>query len=218
VIYVKFGIEHNRGGGLELNWLDIAILVVFLIVALDGMAKGFIFSFFNIIGVFVSLFIARYFTPGLAGFIIKNTPISERLKFAFDKRVNSLNPATLSLLNLLNLKNGNIEESLTIIFVNIACFLFIFFLCTILLNLFRDTLRRIVKKTPMKYMDKLGGLGIGIIKGALLIFVFFAVVTPLMGLMPQSSELVTAIGTSKLAKYFYLYNFIIPWMQKITYI
>jgi uncharacterized membrane protein required for colicin V production len=218
-MYIKFTEEYYiKGWGTLLNWLDITILVVFLIVSLDGMMKGFIFSFFNIIGVFVSLFIARYFTAALAGFIIKNTGIFEGLKLAFEKRISTLNPATLSLLNLLNLKGGKIEEALTYIFINIACFLFIFFLCTILINLFRDTLKRIVKKTPVKYLDKLGGLGIGAIKGALLIFVFFAVVTPLIGLMPQSSELVTAIGTSKLAKYFYLYNFIIPWMQKITYI
>ncbi|MDF2674285.1 MAG: CvpA family protein [Clostridiales bacterium] len=203
---------------MGLNWLDIAIIIVIIITCIDGMNKGFVYSCFNIIGVFISLFIAKIFTPLVSKFVMDSTPIYNSLKGLFEKRVGSLNKASLSLLQLLNIKDAAIGETLTIIFINIACFICLFLISTIILNIFRDSLRKLIKMTPIKYIDKLGGVAIGIIKAGVLIFVFFAVITPLLGLLPQSNELVIAIGTSKLAKYFYMYNFIIPWMQKIIYL
>lgn len=203
---------------MGLNWLDVGIIVLFVVTCIDGMNKGFVYSCFNIIGVFISLFFAKFLTPAVSKAIIETTPIYNNLKSLFEKRVGSLSKASISLLQLLNIKDAAIVETLTIIFINIACFICIFIICTILLNIFRDSSRKFIKKTPVKYIDRLGGLGIGIIKAGVFMFVVFAVITPLLGLLPQSGELVTAIGTSKLAKYFYMYNFIIPWMQKITYL
>lgn len=203
---------------MGLNWLDISIIILFVVICVDAMNKGFVYSCFNIIGVFISLFAAKLLTPPVSKAIIESTPIYNNLKILFEKRVGSLSKASLNLLQLLNIKDASIGETLTIIFINIACFICLFLICSVLLNIFRDSLKRLIKKTPVKYIDKLGGLGLGVIKAGVLIFVFFAVITPLLGLLPQSNELVTAIGTSKLAKYFYMYNFIIPWMQKMTYL
>lgn len=203
---------------MGLNWLDIAIIILLIVTCIVGMNKGFVKSCFNIIGVFISLFLAKIITPSVSKFMIDSTTIYKNLESLFEKRVGSLSKASLSLLQLLNIENGAIGETLTIIFINIACFICIFLISSIFINIFRDSLGRVIKKTPIKYIDKLGGAAMGLIKGGVLIFVFFAVITPLLGLLPQSNELVTAIGTSKLAKYFYMYNFIIPWMQKITYL
>lgn len=203
---------------MGLNWLDIAIIILIIVTCIDGMNKGFVYSCFNIIGVFISLFVAKIFTPFLSKLIVESTPIYNSLKGLFEKKVGSLNKASLSLLQLLNLKNEAIGETLTIIFINITCFICLFFITTIILSVFRDSIRKLIKMTPVKYLDRLGGIGIGLIKAGIFTFVFFAVITPLLGLLPQSNEVVIAIGTSKLAKYFYMYNFIIPWMQKITYL
>lgn len=203
---------------MGLNWLDIAIIILIIVTCIVGMNKGFVNSCFNIIGVFISLFLAKILTLSVSKFIIDSTTIYDSLKSLFEKRVGSLSKASLSLLQLLNIKDAAIGETLTIIFINIACFICIFLISSIFINIFRNSLGRIIKMTPIKYLDKLGGAAIGLIEAGVLIFVFFAVITPLLGLLPQSNELVTAIGTSKLAKYFYMYNFIIPWMQKITYL
>lgn len=203
---------------MGLNWLDIAIIILILVSCIDGMNKGFVYSCFNIIGLFASLFVAKLLTPTVSKFLIESTSIYNSLKSLFEKRVGSLSKASLSLLHLLNIRSTSIGETLTIIFVNIACFICLFLICSILLNIFRDSLRKLIKMTPVKYIDRLGGIVVGLVKAGVLIFIFFAVITPLLGLLPQSNELVIAIGTSKLAKYFYMYNFIIPWMQKITYL
>lgn len=202
---------------MGLNWLDIVIIISFMVSAMNGMNKGLIYSCFNIVAVFISLFISKLFTPSVSKLIIETTPIYNNLKKLFEKRVGSLNKASLSLLQLFNIGDSTISETLTIIFINIASFICIFLICSFLLNIFRDSLKKITKKTPLKYIDMLGGFIIGSIKACIIMFVLFAVITPLLGLLPQSNELVTAIGTSKLAKYFYMYNFIIPWIQRITY-
>ncbi len=203
---------------MGLNWLDLAIIILIIVTCIVGMNKGFVNSLFNIIGLFISLFLAKIFTPSVSKFITDNTTIYQGLKSLFEKKAGSLSRASLSLLQLLNIKDTAIGETLTIIFINIVSFICIFFIFSIFINIFKNLIGRIIKMTPIKYLDMLGGAAIGVIKAGVLIFVFFAVITPLLGLLPQSNELVTAIGTSKLAKYFYMYNFIIPWMQKITYL
>lgn len=200
---------------MKLNWMDIVIIAVLLFGVLDGIYKGFIISIYNIVGTIIALIAAKYFSPVLAHFIVENTGIFDKLREIFLKRVATLNSGAMELLKIFNSKNMPIEDTLTTTFINIASFLCIFFIGAIILNILRDFIKFGVRKTPIKYIDKLGGGIIGFIKAALFVFIFFAILTPLVGVMPQNSKIVEGISTSKLAKYFFLYNFIIPWVQKM---
>lgn len=199
-----------------MNWFDYVILIVLLIGALDGMFKGFIVSFFNIAGIFISLFFAKYFTSYLADFVINNTSIYDSLNKIFIKRMTTLNPVTMSIIKLI--KNKDTSGSLTTAFINIACFLCIFFMLTILINILKDSVKLKVYKTSLRHIDRAGGFLIGLFKSFIFIFLFFAILTPVIGIIPEKNEFITALGTSKFAKYFFLYNFIIPWIQKLNHI
>ena len=201
---------------MGINWLDITIVLILSAGALTGMMNGFIVSIFNIAGIFISMIIAKNLSPAAADFIITHTSIYDTLKSLFIKRMSSMNPATLALIRIVNSKNSSMEDTLTIMFINIAVLICIFVISTVILNILRDTLKITVRKTSLKYVDIAGGLVIGVVKAAIFIFIFFAVVTPLMGIMPQRSQLIDAIGTSKFAKYFYQYNFMIQWLQKLN--
>ncbi|TDT50480.1 CvpA family protein [Fonticella tunisiensis] len=201
---------------MGINWLDITIVLILSAGALTGMMNGFIVSIFNIAGIFISMIIAKNLSPAAADFIITHTSIYDTLKSLFIKRMSSMNPATLALIRIVNSKNSSMEDTLTIMFINIAVLICIFMISTVILNILRDTLKITVRKTSLKYVDIAGGLVIGVVKAAIFIFIFFAVVTPLMGIMPQRSQLIDAIGTSKFAKYFYQYNFMIQWLQKLN--
>lgn len=203
---------------MGLNWLDVAMVVFIVVMCLDGMNKGFVHSCFNIIGLFASLLAAKLMTPFAAEFLRNNTQIYNSIKAVFEKKAGSLSRASLSLLQLFDIEDAAIGEALANIFINIICFICILVIFVVVLSFFRDLIKGLIKNTPVEFLDKLGGLGIGIIKAGIWIFVFFAVITPLLGLLPQSNELVDAIGSSRLAKYFYMYNFIIPWMQSISYL
>jgi hypothetical protein len=80
----------------------------------------------------------------------------------------------------------------------------------------RDTVRGIIKRTPVRYLDNIGGLGIGMAKSLLFIFIFFALFSPIMVLLPQDNFLVTAVLSSSIAKYFLTYNIVTPLIKAIT--
>lgn len=200
---------------MELNWLDIVIICTLILGALDGMVKGFIVSFFNIAGIFLSLLCAKYFSGVFSSVIISNTSVYSSLKDVFVKRMDNIDAISLNLVKIIHIKNMPIEDALTLIFINIACFLCIFLVCSVIINVVRDGLRLKIKKSSLKYVDKLGGIAIGFLKALIFIFLFFAILTPLIGMMPNDSEIAIVLSTSKIAKYFLIYNFVIPWFEKI---
>lgn len=200
---------------MGLNWLDIVVVCIIIAGILDGMSKGLIVSLFNIVGFLIALIIARYATGIAASFIIHNTSIYSSLVDTFSKKISTLNPMTLSLLKLFNYNQTTMQESLASILINIACFFCIFVIVIILVNIVKGTLKFAVDKTPIKYVDRLGGAGVGFVKAIIVLFILFAVLTPFLGILPQGGAISAAIDSSVFAKYFMLYNFLIPWLQKM---
>lgn len=200
-----------------LNWLDITLLCVLLIGMFDGVNKGFIVSFFNIAGIFISLYLSRFLMGISANFLIKNTSIYASLKHTFDKRFAGMNTLSVSILKVFNVKESALSDSVTIAFIDIGCFIVIFLISTVIINIFKNSLKRSVKKSNLKHIDKLLGGAIGFTVAAIFIFVFFALIIPFTTVMAKDSTLVSAINTSKFAKYFYYFNFVIPWLQKANH-
>jgi uncharacterized membrane protein required for colicin V production len=201
---------------MDFNWLDITIACILVFGALDGMFKGFIVSFLNMAGIFIALFVAKYFSESLSNFIVLNTSLYDSLKSIFVKRMDSLDLITINLLKIIHIKNVSIEDTLTIVFINIACFLCIFMISGVIINIIKDSLKIKVRKSSLKYVDKLGGFLIGFVKSTIFIFLFFALITPVIGMLPKNSSMLVSIESSQFAKYFFLYNFVMPWFQKIN--
>jgi uncharacterized membrane protein required for colicin V production len=201
---------------MGLNWMDVTVIVVLLAGALSGMAKGFILSIFNIVGMFISLILAKYFTPAASVFIINNTSVYQKLRELFMNRMSTINPSTIQLLRFFSNNSIVIEDTFTMIFINIAVFICIFMISTLIINMLRDSIKFTVRKTPLKYIDIAGGFLIGILKSTILIYMVFAILTPLMGLIPQKKQIMETIDSSFLARNFYYYNFILSWFEKIN--
>jgi uncharacterized membrane protein required for colicin V production len=199
---------------LGLNWLDITIICVLIIGILDGINKGFIISFFQIAGIFISLYLSRFLMVYSADFLINNNSIYNNLRNMFNQRITKLDSLTMGIIKLLNMKGNALTDSITKTFINVACFLIIFIISTIIINIFKNILRDKVKKSSLLHVDRFLGGGIGFTVAAIFVFVFFAVIIPVTTIMPKTNMLVTAIETSQLGKYFYYFNFIIPWLQK----
>lgn len=200
-----------------LNWLDIIIICVLLFGIFDGMNKGFILSFFNIAGIFISLYFSRFFMGVMADFLIKNTSIYSGLKNSFNKRMSGIDSLSASILKLFDVKGNKISDSITMVFIDIACFILIFFITTIIINIFKNILKDRIKKSSLKHVDRILGGAIGFVVAAIFVFIFFAIVIPFTTVMPKDNSFASVIETSKFAKYFYYYNFVIPWLQKANY-
>lgn len=211
--------NYGYGGDVlfGLNWLDITIICVLLFGIFDGMNKGFIVSFFNIAGIFISLYISRFLMGYGADFLIKNTSIYDSLKNTFVKRMTGMDALSLSILKLFNVKGATLTDSITLVFIDIACFLIIFLISTIIINIFKNILKKQVKNSALKHVDKLLGGVIGFTVATIFIFIFFALIIPFTAVVSKNNTLVTAIETSKFAKYFFYFNFVIPWLQKANH-
>lgn len=200
---------------INLNWLDLVIIVVLIMGILIGLSKGLIGSVLNFAGVFIALIGAKYLTARVSGFIISNTSFLKSIKMVLDKKIATLGTEIFTLFKLFNIQRQANTENLAALFISVVCFIIIFCFIMILINLIIKVLKITVKHTPLIYFDRLGGAAIGLIMAAIFIFIFFAAVTPFTGVLSSDRGLALAIGTSKFARYFYLYNFVIPWLQKI---
>ena len=65
----------------------------------------------------------------------------------------------------------------------------------------------------LKQFNKTGGLVFGILKGILVLYVVFALLTPLIPLMKPSNPLISGLEQSVFTVNFYKYNLIIPWIK-----
>lgn len=200
---------------MPFNWLDITIIFFLVYSAMDGMSKGFLMSFLNIAGIFIALYFSNYFCSYLVGYILKNTHIINNLEKLFVKRINKVGFLTNYVFSITT-GNQKIQHTVSLLFIKVACFLCLFVIFTLFINIFKDMIRGSVRRTPIKYADKLLGFIFGFIKGILIVFLFFAVITPVMTLLPKNSEILKLLDSSSFAKYFLMYNFVIPWIQKIN--
>jgi uncharacterized membrane protein required for colicin V production len=217
IIKIMFGsvFMESLFSSFPLNWLDIVIIIVLFLGIFIGYAKGLIESVLDVVGVFAALLGAKILAEPVTVFIIKNTHFLDSIKAVLDKKIASGGMNLFLLFKLFNSKNPPDTESLSALFISIICFVALFFLLNIMIRIIKKILKITISHTPLKQLDRLGGAVIGLVIASLLIFIFFAAVTPLTGIIPSDRGLALAINNSRFAQYFYLYNFIIPWLQKL---
>lgn len=199
---------------MNFNILDIIILVLLAIGAINGAIQGLVVSVLNFASIFLSLIFANTLIRPVSDYIINNTKIDEYITQLISKKIQSVNPIAASVLQIFKSNRVTAINALTLSFINIVIFILIYFALNFLLNLIIRIAKISISKSKLKYIDGIGGMIFGLIKVFIYIFLFFAVITPIMGIVSEKNWLIVEIGNSKLARYFYLYNFIIPWIQK----
>lgn len=207
----KFFIE---GDEMNFNILDIIILVLLTIGAINGAIQGLIVSVLNFASIFLSLILANTLLKPVSDYIVKNTKIDEYLMQLISKKIQTVNPTVANILQIFESNRVTTIKALTLSLLNILIFILMYFAFNFLLNFILRIAKISISKSKLKYIDKIGGMIFGLIEVFIYIFLFFAVITPIMGIVNEKSWLIVQIGNSKLAKYFYLYNFTIPWIQK----
>jgi uncharacterized membrane protein required for colicin V production len=215
IIKIMFGsvFMESLFSSFSLNWLDIVIIIVLFLGVFIGYTKGLIESVLDIAGVFIALIGAKYLTAPVSAFVINNTHFLDSIKAVLDKKIASGGINVYIIFKLF--KNPPDTKIISAFIISIICFVALFFLINILLKVIKRLLKVTFSHTPLKSLDRLGGAAIGLAIASVLIYIFFAAVTPLTGVIPSDKGLALAINDSQFAKYFYLYNFIIPWLQKL---
>lgn len=226
-----------------MNWVDMVIVVILIINIIEGMSRGFIISLFNLTGFFISAYIAKLYYPILVGYIYNNPHIIGKLKDFIYRRVYKImetNPngkepsSTLSLFKvpktvemklfdnsqfydsadgLMYSTESLISETLTSVFITIISILLVFFIVRFLLMIAVNIINSVAQLPILKQLNAFTGLIFGLVKGVLIIFILFTLLTPIISLYPQGF---IAKGTfeSNLGQYFYYNNIILNYLNQ----
>jgi len=203
-----------------MNWLDILILIIVIVIAVRGSSLGLIKSIIGFVSFVVAFFTANIFYDNLAIIITNNTKIVSSITSFFELNVFSkltiptiqvpeisasvpkLNDQLNLLLENSNFINtsisNNFGEFMARITINSASWILIFICVIFAVKLIGIALEGIFKLPGLKTMNFLGGFLLGLLKGLLLVFIIVLGLN-FIGSISEGTYLVEIINNSYLA-------------------
>lgn len=161
--------------------LDILLVIILVMFALNGRRRGLIFSVLSIISYIISLIVARTFTPQITEFIISNTGLDTWMDNLLGGQIrNSIG---------FNISTTMVTGFATKAIISMICFFIIFTLTSMILFRIIRFINRAGRLPIIGGINRLGGLIFGGVKGVLLTFIILALVS-----------LVINTGNAKLAQ------------------
>lgn len=180
-----------------MNWLDILILIIVIIVAVRGSSLGLIKSIVGLMSFIIAFFASNIFYDNLALIITNNTKVVSSIKSFFEMnffskltiptiQVPEISASVPKLNNQLNLllENSNFMntsipdtfgEFMARITINSISWILIFICVIFAVKLIGVALEGIFKLPGLKMINSLGGFVLGLLKGLLLVFIIVLV-------------------------------------------
>ncbi|MCR2044389.1 CvpA family protein [Anaerosalibacter massiliensis] len=193
-----------------MNWVDYLIIFIIIINIIRSTKIGLVRSIFSILRLLVSIYVAKLYYPALSGYIIK-TPFLHK---GFEKFFGGI----INILFYGKIKEGegplyNIaSQGLTKIGINIISILIIYLLVRWLLGYLERFISFLFKAPILKQLNRFGGFLFGLIRGVLILYLIFAIITPIQSIYPQGA-IPKAVENSMLSGYFKNHNIIIDFFD-----
>ncbi|SCG84495.1 hypothetical protein DW1_2940 [Proteiniborus sp. DW1] len=228
-----------------MNWVDICIFAILALNSLIGFNQGFIVSIFNLAGLIVSYFVATLYYPIITQVLLNNQAVYQKVRGFVDKRLYSVFEekadifGTTSLLEDLMLPKPLVDiiskspkvdsytsqvskaaidimsEAITGILIDVISLIIAFIIARIVL-IFIIRILNVFSKLPiLSHFNKLLGLGFGFIKGIIIVFIIFAVVTPLISVSPNGTIAEGVFG-STVGYYLYDNNILLKYLKDLV--
>ena len=205
--------------------VDILILIILILCVIFGYKKGLISTAFSLASVIVAAVIALALFNPVADIIIKNTTLDETIKETIiaNFSTETVEPSEETSENLpdvivnflqdksTELKNAGVEivaENISQISVKALAFIGIFIIARIGLIIVEKVANLIAKLPVIKQFNEVGGIAMGLIKGVLIIYIVFAVLSLLMPII-QDQTMYIAINNSFIGKIMYNDNLLL---------
>lgn len=148
---------------------DILLIVAILLFAYNGWRRGLILSIFSIAGYFISLIVARAFSPQVTEFIMINTGIGAWMDGLLGDQIRSAAG--------MDIATNMITNAATKTIISVVCFFIIFTLTSLIIFKIGRLANSVGKLPLIGGINKAGGLVFGTAKGLVLIFVLLAVLS-----------------------------------------
>lgn len=199
-----------------MNYLiDIIILGIIALSTFIGYKKGLIKVAFGLVSFLLAIVISVVLYRPISNFIINHTPIDDTIEQTIEERLSSTNTTdeeTNSIVanyysNIKNASTNVIADNISKTIINIGCILIVFMLSNIILLFFKFSGDLIAKLPLIKQFNHAGGFIYGLLKGFVLIYVFFALVAILSPVININS-FVNIINSSIISNIIYNNNII----------
>ena len=149
--------------------LDLIIVLLLVINIIIGYKKGLVEVVFNICAFIIALVVALILYKPVSNIVIKNTNIYGKIR---ETIVNNNNEEEQSIVkDVQNKTKEQLADVISIKAVNIIVAIVLFIIARIAVILLKTVLEGIAELPIIKQFNQIGGIGYGILKGFLLIYI-----------------------------------------------
>lgn len=150
-------------------------------------------------------------SKGMQVAIINELPLPDRLKANILDNNNSEMYKALDVVGVYDY----IAKSIAVVILNAAVFLLLVFSCRIFFFFLRKAVNGFTKLPIVKWIDKIGGCCLGMIKGLIFIWVFFMILS-ITSTFEWSQEIIVQISQSGVLKLLYDNNLLLDIVGDLT--
>ncbi len=214
-----------------MNFTDIIIIIFIGYSCFLGYKKGFIKTLFDTLGVVVAFFVSKEFYYLVEKFLLNNTKLFVKVHDFFESKVaestvdtfkNSVHlPVELQniISNILNSGDAaqmdtfsTFVDNISLIVIRSISFVVTFLVIYAVLIVLSNFVNIISKLPVLNITNRAFGAGVGILKGVIILYLIFALSSPLISTM-QDSELSKNVLNSESSKIFYNNNILLNYLS-----
>jgi uncharacterized membrane protein required for colicin V production len=205
--------------------IDVIIVIFVGYLFFQGYRKGFILTVFDTLGIIISFFLSREMYHFAENFLLNNTKLFVKLHDYFEAKlsvstVNNISKIPVELQKFVNNIMASEASDTFAIFVDNTSLLVIrsisfvvTFLAIYAILLILTTIINTVMKLPLLNLtNRLLGAFMGIVKSVILLYLIFALATPLISFM-YDKPLAQSVLDSESSKIFYDNNIILNYLS-----
>ena len=191
--------------------LDLIIVLLLVINIIIGYKKGLVEVVFNICAFIIALVVALILYKPVSNIVIKNTNIYGKIR---ETIVNNNNEEEQSIVkDVQNKTKEQLADVISIKAVNIIVAIVLFIIARIAVILLKTVLEGIAELPIIKQFNQIGGLGYGILKGFLLIYILVTLLF-FVNAIVGNNKVSAVVEESFITKVLYENNIIVKKLDK----
>ncbi len=191
--------------------LDLIIVLLLVINIIIGYKKGLVEVVFNICAFIIALVVALILYKPVSNIVIKNTNIYGKIR---ETIVNNNNEEEQSIVkDVQNKTKEQLADVISIKAVNIIVAIVLFIIARIAVILLKTVLEGIAELPIIKQFNQIGGIGYGILKGFLLIYILVTLLF-FVNAIVGNNKVSAVIEESFITKVLYENNIIVKKLDK----
>lgn len=191
--------------------LDLIIVLLLVINIIIGYKKGLVEVVFNICAFIIALVVALILYKPVSNIVIKNTNIYGKIR---ETIVNNNNEEEQSIVkDVQNKTKEQLADVISIKAVNIIVAIVLFIIARIAVILLKTVLDGIAELPIIKQFNQIGGIGYGILKGFLLIYILVTLLF-FVNAIVGNNKVSAVVEESFITKVLYENNIIVKKLDK----